>query len=1042
MKLKNSKSIAIILTLSLILTQFLGLFSVDEVFAEEVNTDYSNIVPGKVLVKYKTQEEENTFGIRSMQMTQINPKQNIKEFVLSEGEDVFDAIDELNNDPNVEYAEPIYIRRALGTFADAPKRMEQTVSQSVYDPNDPYYTDKQWGLSAIKLTDAWEKVSSTEREEIVIAILDTGVDLDHPDLQNSIVPGYDFINDDNDPNDDRRHGTHVAGIAAAIADNGIGIAGTASGVKIMPVKVLNSEGLGTTQNIIDGIYWAVDNGADVINMSLGAPGGSFLEYEAIVYAVNNGVSVIASVGNDSNHWIPEDGEKDIDDPSNPDYAERYESSVSYPAAYPGVIGVGAIDHLSDTDYFLADFSNVGSEVDVVAPGVDIYSTLPDNGYGWASGTSMSAPFVSGLAALLRAANVDLTPEQTFDILVETSKDMVDPLGEVGEDNYYGHGLINGSNAFNIPRLEMELIDEDLMDADEEITVNLATVDYNGSVIDDVYGQALIAVERYDYNDSYYADMNELNTVVDVVYGQGTGVLNLPEPGVYRFHANENDDNNWVWSESGYAVRKPELPTANVNSGTYTSSQSVTLSTNTAGAKIYYTLNGTEPTTDSQLYSSAINISSTKTLKAIAYKNGVASTISTFSYTINTDTGSTGGSSGGGGGGGASAPEQVEDEVTTTEGKDGKTTVTVDVSEDRIEDELDSKDEEVVIEVEDEKAEKIEVNLTGNILNKAVDKNKIITIKSKNVTLNIDPSTLNIESKKAKIKLTASELSTDETEKELSKKSSNAKEVSKVFDFDLSVDNEKVSKFNKSIKITIKFDSKDVKDKNKLGVYYYNEDNEEWEYVGGKVKDASTITFETNHFSKYAVMEYNRTFEDINNHWAKEDIEVMAAKHIANGVTDASFAPERNITRAEFAALLTRALKLDETDSENVFTDVANGTWYQDPVIKAYSAGIITGIDDTTFAPNANITREQMATMIMRAYSNGSGIELDSIVTTAEVKFTDEGAVSSWARRNVRLVEAVNLMNGNSDGTFGPKDNATRAQAISAIKRLMEKLDIM
>lgn len=571
MKLKNIKFIAVLMILSLVLTQLIGLFSVPKAFAQQSSSDYSNIVPGKVLVKYKNEEGQNTLGIRAAQVNKLDSKLNIKEVVLAEGADVFDVINELKQDPNVEYAEPIYKRRALVTFGDTPKRTGKTVEQSVYNPDDPYYAENQWGLSAIDLVDAWKKVDFTERESITIAILDSGVDLDHPDLQDNIVSGYDFINDDNDPDDDYGHGTHVAGIAAAIADNGIGIAGSAGGVKIMPIKVLDSEGLGTTQNIIDGIQWAVQNGADVINMSLGASGYSILEYDAIKYAVENGVSVIAAVGNESNHWTPEDGNKNLDDPTDLDKDSSYESPVTYPAAYPGVIGVGAIDYLPDLGFFLADFSNVGSTVDVVAPGVDIYSTLPDNTYGWGSGTSMSTPFVAGLAALLKAGNSVLTPEEIFDILVESSIDIVEPLGEVGEDDYYGYGLINGYNAFNTPRLTMELVDEDLMDADEEITVNITTEDYSGSVIDDVYGQALISVERYDYSNSYYADMDEFNTVVDVVYGQGNGVLNLPEPGVYRIYANENDDNDWIWSESGYAVRKPEMPTANVASGTYTGS---------------------------------------------------------------------------------------------------------------------------------------------------------------------------------------------------------------------------------------------------------------------------------------------------------------------------------------------------------------------------------------------------------------------------------------------------------------------------------------
>lgn len=167
------------------------------------------------------------------------------------------------------------------------------------------------------------------------------------------------------------------------------------------------------------------------------------------------------------------------------------------------------------------------------------------------------------------------------------------------------------------------------------------------------------------------------------------------------------------------------------------------------------------------------------------------------------------------------------------------------------------------------------------------------------------------------------------------------------------------------------------------------------------------------------MEYDKTFKDISGHWAQYDIELMAAKHIAKGVSENNFAPDENITRAEFAALLTRALNINVTNKENKFADVPEDAWYKEPIMKAFEANIIQGIDDTKFDPDANITREQMATMIMRAYAYTKGIKLENIVITNEVKFKDEGLTSSWARRYVRLVEATGLMNGNPDGTFSP-----------------------
>jgi hypothetical protein len=248
-------------------------------------------------------------------------------------------------------------------------------------------------------------------------------------------------------------------------------------------------------------------------------------------------------------------------------------------------------------------------------------------------------------------------------------------------------------------------------------------------------------------------------------------------------------------------------------------------------------------------------------------------------------------------------------------------------------------------------------------------------------------------------------------------------------------------FTKKIKVTIKYDPDVVTDPTKLGVYYYNEDTKEWQYIGGKVNVTDgTVSVYLSHFSKYAVMAYEKTFTDVTDHWAKADIELMASRHIANGMTDDTFVPEGNITRAEFATMLVRALGLELTDGNTNYVDIDSNSWYGAYVKAANQAGLVNGMSDNTFDPNAYITREQMATMIMRAYNTLADTDYTQMETTTNIRFTDEGTVSTWAHNAVIIANDLSIINGMGDGRFAPVENATRAQAIVMIKRLLSITD--
>lgn len=264
----------------------------------------------------------------------------------------------------------------------------------------------------------------------------------------------------------------------------------------------------------------------------------------------------------------------------------------------------------------------------------------------------------------------------------------------------------------------------------------------------------------------------------------------------------------------------------------------------------------------------------------------------------------------------------------------------------------------------------------------------------------------------------------------------------VLELDLSVirgaQSEKVA-LAKPVTVSLPYTAAAGIDENKLGVYRYNEDTLEWAYIGGRVdRAAKTVSTRLSSFSKYTVMAYNKTFADIQEHWAKEDIELMAARWIARGMTETTFEPEGQVTRAQFAALLTRSLGIAEAkEGQSPFKDVASGDWFYGAVLAAYEAGLVKGYEDGTFRPDANITREEMATMVARglAYA-GKKVDVSGKVDTLLAKFTDRNQISAWAREAAAIAVQEGIVKGRTATTYVPKANATRAESTVMLKRLL------
>lgn len=1639
----------------------------EETFTKKDKRDIeSEIVPGQVIVKYKKGTADRLMKASSSKVSAISSKKidriGVTQLELPEDVDTYTAVKILNEDSNVEYAEPVYVRKAFGMGS----KSNSSVVESVYC-SDPFYTKGwQWGLEALNMEKMWREVSIDKRSRVTIAVIDSGVDIDHSELKDSIISGYDFVNGDMDADDDCGHGTHVAGIAAA-AHDGRGIAGVAGGAKIMPVKVLDEYGLGSTATVINGILYAVNNGADIINLSLGSKRESIAEEEAIKYALDRGITVIAATGNDG-------------------------GSVSYPARYDGVIAVGALDW--NKKFEMPGFSNRGPELDILAPGVDILSTIPieldnpcnhmyngigdeiEDGYSLLDGTSMAAPFVSGMAAMLLAENTELNGDEVLNKLKSMGKTSVEglcvlnsgsgseppftlrravlsrgSLGSTGEceielyfedskgtvtDEVYGtfdlkvrefeylngfewasepesagsieikEGQEYGSVKVQIPEPEKDYVyyiegsdsymyskpvyivqeSNGSFEDPQQLRINVEAethLDFIGDVdyfkftirpedegyyviestgeldtygylydaegnliaeddesgeghnfridecsgkyygkygtfdglelpegtyyveVEGYYGDEIgsygiivkkrdaisgtvslpegiiapqditICITLYSWNtergkydlegyeridiqkgepsadyeiladpDKYYiveyeiddtyadtiegyvytgyyskngtvssadratsvvagtesfditlipvsaADDNEGNTFeeaallqlgtsvkgtvhfvgdIDIYklyigkkdsYGIGVAISSDIDVRLYRYlfdsqgnlvyttgntswdNGNENfryyiydlEPGWYYYAVSGNKYSRDVFNTFEYKAGvqkvskisghmllpddfpmddeeyagtsieiTATSPQGISYNTyydyidyedgkdyyvlgvpSSAGYIInyaiyydydkkehylkyatqgYYSTDGTkediasatavDATKDTDginlniIYATDTEGNDKSTAKPISvntlvrgrinsakdedyfkfrvpegggyyyividseeyvsiyietegdwllYDEGYRSLIycsasegdyylkiraedeyyedphlygdyrfmvcslslpvasnvrisgttkvgstlignytyydsdgdkelgstfrwlrsdsidgtytaieganaRTYKLTQNdkgkyikfevtpraeyepttgfavtskavgpiqaSDSGNSGGSSGSGGsgggksgkgggggggaGGGSSVSPVVNKNISYEEIESGtaainkeageKNTVEVKVNSNKLSSALNAAGKApVVINAKTKaKQDNLKVNIPTDVIAKASETQKTIIIDSNDVRLSIQPGTFDTESLSGEVEFEVLQLSPDSIEDIIAKKDGAADELSLVFDFNLLAGGEKITEFNKPVTITVNFDVSKATDLNKVGIYWYNEKDGKWEYVGGKANPDGTITFTVEHFSKYAVMEYKKTFDDIKDNWARSEIELLIAKHIARSESETSFAPDSNITRAAFASMLVKALDIKATDTDKVFVDIPIDAWYKDDIYIAYGAGIIDGVSSDHFAPNEHITREQMAAMLMRAYEYVSGNKLDEMVTTMHVRFTDESSISSWAKRSVILANAVGFIAGNPDGTFNPKGNTTKAQAVVVVKRLMEKV---
>ena len=484
-----------------------------------------------------------------------------------------EAIEALKKNKNIAYVQPDYKVYALG----------ETLP---------------WGIDRI---DAENVHLYNKGTGIKVAVIDTGIDYTHPDLDTNYKGGFDFVNNDTDPRDDAGHGTHCAGIVAAV-DNEEGVIGVAPEAHLYAVKVLNSGGSGSISDVVEGIEWAINNDMQVISMSLGSDSDSTALHDACDEAYNAGIVVIAAAGNDYKSYISD--------------------TVDYPARYDSVIAVAATDINNER----ASFSSTGPDVELAAPGVNINSTLMGGGYGTKSGTSMAAPHVSGTAALILASDEMIwmssgytngddiwTNVEVRNVLANTAYDLGDP----GRDELYGFGLVDADEA--VPKSPVT-IHSPLSVTNDSTPLLHATFDQ------------IVALTWY---------------IIDGAAGTGgsdtdnlTVILPQLDDGQHRVIVKANDSEGYIGRDIRNFIVDTIAPTAtidSVTSPTNVSSQTVTGSFDESGSGIYTIMvNGVEATFSGSIYSATINlIEGTNQVDVMAIDNAGNSGLNSTSIILDT-----------------------------------------------------------------------------------------------------------------------------------------------------------------------------------------------------------------------------------------------------------------------------------------------------------------------------------------------------------------------------------------------------------------------
>lgn len=880
-----------------------------------------------------------------------------------------------------------------------------------------------WGLDKIKynaLFDAVNEFGTVTDEvyknlgDIKVAILDSGIDYSHPDLSENIVEGYNFINNTEYAQDDFGHGTKIAGCI------GGKYTGVAFGAKIMPVKILDKNGFGKTEDLVRGIIWAVDNGADIINLSIGRRKykltfgentyDTFNELErlAIEYALINNVTVITVAGNFN------------------------EDEITYPAAYlykksqPSQIVVSAINKNEE----LALLANHGDKVDVVAPGEFILSTFPkgldsgdidnnieNDGYVFCDGTSYAGAYVSGLAALIKSWNSTLSNSQIKEVITCSAFD----IGEPGKDAYYGYGIVDFSKCFSIPRInifdnynEFEFGDDvtyeaQIADAFGENLESVANSVYLKSKniinIPKVSWNELISFQLYEYLDSIDTYVMKDYSVIDSVYGHLKDTLEIEDVGLYEGVLSTQ---KFVKNSFKYKIKPKPVVSSKQEDMVYTDGISIELSSSTPSANIYYTLGDTPIIVEGEVnklaakkYSGSIYLNSSTRINTIAVKNKVYSDISSFNYIIKKESN-------------YSIDRRSDNSGTVSRGTDKQISKNKDdiyITEERL---INSLDNPVMI-YNCESTDITNIHIEKRVLEKVVSKQKGLIIRTEDVEINFM-----IDQLKFLVNYDSITIKISKTDKFSS--------LSPYLEYEISIKSGDTL-INGNNLGDIFFRLNEIEDRSSLAVLWENE-NQGFDNIIKNffVEDYICVPYVGG--STYIVVELKNKFKDIDDSITSRSVNFLWLRNIISGFNEYEYGPNKMLTRAQFASILGRYTKVNEKAGDFIipFEDISVGDWYYDDLMKLYKIGIIKGKSDKNMCPNENLNKQDMIILLVKMYRNyfdPKDIQFD--VTDVKLSYKDKEEISQYALDYVKSAIEIGLISNNDD-MFNPKQSVTRANA--------------
>ncbi|MFZ3580397.1 S8 family serine peptidase [Virgibacillus sp. DJP39] len=958
----------------------------------EKSIDLSNVNNRGILLKVKEGVTFNpeVFDVRIQSVSEQLKSNNIYLVTVPEQYGYSSTLNQLKEDSSIVYANPDYI------------------IESSYIPSDPQFAE-QWYLDKIDMPEAWDINKGSS--DITIAVLDSGVNANHPDLQGRVLAGYDFVNDDTDASDDNSHGTHVSGIIASNS-NSIGISGVDLNATILPVKIANENGLSSVADSIQGIYYAIEQGVDVINMSYGSYQYNSIVEDAIWDAYKQGIVLVAAAGNDAI------------------------STNMYPASYEGVISVAATDKYDQR----AGFSNYGGFVDITAPGKDIYSTYFLGGYGSSSGTSFSAPIVSALAGMVKAQHPEWSPAEIEWAL----QNGADNFGSAKWNMYSGYGRVNALGALttDLPLLQNDasdvksgaetLINDQLvngkvdlpMDVDwysfevlqsADVRIDLSNIPnhldlvgglfkYNGNTVVDQKvidegglgeseqlqfetepGTYYLAV--YDYYDHWSDQSHSLEVSIETNSMDDSNIVEEKEPNDSMDTATilpfEAIGGGHFQTYEDYDLFEVKLP--------YSGDIIVTTATN---SDAYYSdpvailldangnvINEAELTWDSDWelkysFEKFVNIKAGKYYALITNLQGY-SDYNPYVFDISYIGDVVG-----------------EIPVPLSSIDSGTYTGSIDV-------ELSSQSGTLIRYTLDGTNPDLTngVNYTGPITIDSDSTLKVIAVQdgftSKVITYDYLIEKLVVAAPEASVP------SGEFTEQFQLNVTSDLLDAKIFYTLDGSTPSlENGFLYDEPIVISNTTVLKAIA-------------------VHGNIKsDVSTFTY-TN------TSNIGKPFSDTVDHWAENDISFLAEKQIINGYPDNSFHPNESIKRSESASMIVKEMDLPLEGSD--FPDVSESHWASGYIGAASKAGIITGYNDGDFIPNAYLSREEMAVILVRAYK---------LSGSSSMTFSDLNS-ESWSYSYVEKLVANEITTGYSDGTFRPKNDITRAEFCAMLARVLE-----